>query len=607
MCGLVAYYKTSDRPIAPSLIEDMTQVMEHRGPDDYSYCFVARNGPVVWRDGHRPPPLAEPGVAMGHRRYSIFDLSGAGRQPFFSSDKRYTMVFNGEIYNYVELRDELTKHGFEFSTNCDTEVLLAAYEKWGTECLGKLNGCWAMAIWDNVSKELVVARDRFGEKPLFYTEIDGDLVFASEVKALLMDPRISAIPDERSVIRFIAAGASPLTGDTFFERIKCLEPGTFLRIRKGHVSETRYWDLDSMDLTPRTDERQAIEELRELLTDAVRMRLRGDLRVGTLLSGGVDSTSVISSIATVLEGRLDEGRSIGDQLHAFTASFPGLANDETSKVEEFCRSIEINCHKVFPIEQDSLDHRLGVVSRKLEAPFWSPAIVVHDMLMGMVKSTDVGIVLDGTASDEIFGGYDWYLPLAVKDNLRGLRFATAAENLNGLQTLLGRSRVKEVARSLLPRRLPEHLDGLGRLLQGKGLHWYSGLLEKELCRRDAKRPRTGGATMLDRAMKDALLRDNIPRWLHMGDNISMSHSICIRSPFLDYRLVEFGFSLDNKIKIRKGMTKYVLREAKRDQLPASILDDFRKVQFSGPATQWLNGPLKEMALSLKKWGWCAGA
>ena len=342
------------------------------------------------------------------------------------------MVFNGEIYNYLELRDDLTKHGFEFSTHCDTEVLLAAYEKWGTECLGKLNGCWSIAIWDNVSKELVVARDRFGEKPLFYSEIDGDWVFASEVKALLMDPRIPAIPDERSVIRFIAAGASPMTGETFFEGIKSLEPGTFLRLRKGHVSKSRYWDLDSMDLTPRTDEGQVIEELQELLTDAVRMRLRGDLRVGALLSGGVDSTSVISSIATVLEGRVDEGRSIGDQLHAFTASFPGLANDETGKVEEFCRSIEINCHKVFPVEQDSLEHRLGEVSRKLEAPFWSPAIVVHDMLMGMVKSTDVGIVLDGTASDEIFGGYDWYLPLAVKDNLQSLRFATAVENLNGL-------------------------------------------------------------------------------------------------------------------------------------------------------------------------------
>ena len=343
MCGLIAYYKLSDRPLNPRLIEEMTHAMAHRGPDDYGFCFVGANGPLVWRNSDNLAPFNQKGVAMGHRRLSIFDLTAAGRQPFVSADKRFVIVFNGEVYNYLELREELIQHGFRFSTDCDTEVLLAAFEKWGPDCFHRLNGVWSIVLWDHHTKELVAARDRLGEKPLLYTQIDGDWIFASEVKALLKHPGVAVQPHEQSLLQFLANGWAPIGEETFFSGIRAVEPGTFLTFREGTVTKSKFWDLTTMVFPRRKDEAAAVEELDSLLTDAVRLRLRGDLRVGAMLSGGLDSTSVISSIGTILASRPSDGRMIGDQLQAFTASFPGMKNDETDKVEDSDNLVLAGC------------------------------------------------------------------------------------------------------------------------------------------------------------------------------------------------------------------------------------------------------------------------
>ena len=599
MCGLLAYYKTSNRPVDARLIEDMTNTMTHRGPDDYGFCFVGPDGPVAWRNGDRPPPMTTKGVAMGHRRFSVFDLTEAGRQPFLSTNKHLAMVFNGEIYNYLELRDELGQYGYGFSTDCDSEVLLTAFEHWGTECFLRFNGVWSIVIWDNTTNELVVARDRLGQKPLLYTQVDGDWIFASEIKALLAHPKTIAQPNEQTFLNFIATGSSPLAEVTFFANINSVSPGTFRTFRDGQVSQCKYWNMESSDLPLRTDEAVAAEELDSLLTDAVKLRLRGDVRVGAMLSGGLDSTSVITSIATVLEARLSESRSIGDTLQAFTASYPGMEIDETDKVEELCRSIEIDVSQVFPVDQDGIEERLNDIARKMEIPFWSPAIIVHDSLMQLVRSSDVRIVLDGLGADEIFAGYDWHLPVAVKDSCHNLRMREAVENLNGMHSLHGRNYLKEITRTIMPKSFPTRLDTALRLMNGQRAHWDSGLFQNELCTGNASRPAVNGNTILERDLKNMLLHDNVPRWVHMGDNIAMANSIAGRSPFLDHRLIEFAFSLDNSLKIRKGVTKYILRESKRDQLPPSIVNAVRKIQFSGLGQHWLNGPLKAFALSLR--------
>ena len=599
MCGVLAYLKTSNRPLDPRLIEVMTHTMEHRGPDDFGMCFVGKAGPILWRNSANAPLFYGKGVAMGHRRLSVFDLTDAGRQPFVSPNKRFTMVFNGEIYNYIELREELVEHGFRFSTDCDTEVFVAAFEKWGTECFKRLNGYWAVVIWDDLSKELVVGRDRLGERPLFYTQIDGDWIFASEIKALLKHPKIAARPDEHLLMDFIATGSAPTGEETFFQGIRSVEPGTFLAFRDGNVSKTRYWNLTTMSLTRRTNDALAVEEFDELLTDAVRLRLRGDLRVGAMLSGGLDSTSVISCIAMLLSSRPGDSRMVGDRLQAFTASFPGMENDETDKVEELCRLIEIGAHKTFPAEQGELEERLGEVAWSMEAPFFSPAIIVHDMLMKLVRSNDIQIVLDGHGGDELFAGYHRYIPLAIRDSCHRLRACEAIGNINGMRSKYGRSRLNETMRAILPHKFQHSVESTIGAMRGqpRPRHWYSGLFQAELPSR--VRPTLAGDGYLDQALKADLLYYNIPRWLHMSDRISMANSVMCRSPFLDARLVEFAFSLNNNLKIRKADTKYIIRQAKRNTLPPSIVNNSKKIRLTGPGLYWLKGPLKNFIIGLR--------
>ena len=283
-------------------------------------------------------------------------------------------------------------------------------------------------------------------------------------------------------------------------------------------------------------------------------------------------------------------------------------------MEELCRLIEINVHKTFPAERDGIDERLIDVARSMEAPFFSPAIIVHDMLMKLARSRDIQIVLDGTGGDELFGGYPWScipgaitadqglacIPLAIRDSCHSLRVGEAVNNINGMHSKYGRSRLKETIRAILPQGFSQRAALTIRSLRGQPRHWYSGLFQSELQSRRDAHPDLGGKNHLDSALKRALLQNNIPNWLHMIDRISMSNSVMSRSPFLDFRLMEFAFSLDNNLKIRNGETKYILREAKRNVLPTSIVNDYRKVPFSGPGSHWLKeGSLKDFVLSLR--------
>jgi len=599
MCGLVAYYKTSSRPLDPRLITEMTDAMAHRGPNDYGLCFATAERIHFWRKGDNPMPFTQTGVGMGHRRLSIFDLTTSGRQPFCSTDGRFTMVFNGEIYNFVELRKELSGFGHRFSTNCDTEVLLAAFEEWGTDCFNRLNGVWAVVIWDSRSRNLVVARDRLGQKPLLFVEIHGDWIFASEIKALLKHPSIATEPNERALLYYVATGKGPWAEETFFSGIKSVEPGTYLVFNDGRLTRrARYWNLAAKVHCTRIDEKSAAEKLDDLLTDSVRLRLRGDVRVGALLSGGLDSGSVISSIRSVLATRPSEGRTIGNRLQAFTACFPGMANDETEKVESLCHSFEITAHKTFPCDEDSVEERLNEVAWGAEEPFWLPVIIVHDSLMKLVRSSDAQVVLDGLGSDELFAGFVRYIPIALRGDLRRWRIMDAAANFQAMYRTHGRNPFKECLRTALPIGFLYRVQDLVGPLLGAPSHRYS-LFRSALQDRQGFYPPIKDATDLRTAQEEDLLQKYTPRWLHLSDRIGMHNSVVSRSPFLDYRLIEFAFGLDDSLKIRNGETKYILREAKRRHLPPPIADDCRKVGFAGPGPLWLRGPLKGLALSLR--------
>jgi len=600
MCGLIAYYKSSDHPLDPRLIAEMTHALAHRGPDDYGLCFATVERTLFWRKGDNLMPFTQKGVGMGHRRLSVFDLTTAGRQPFCSTDRRFTMVFNGEIYNFVELRKELSQYGYRFLTDCDTEVLLAAFEKWGVDCFNRLNGVWAVVIWDNRSRDLIVARDRLGQKPLLYVQVDGDWIFASEVKALLRHPRIAVEPNEQVLLYYIANDKGPWGEETFFSGIRSVEPGTYVTLNDGRVTKkTKYWSLVTKAGFTRSDEKVAAEELDDLLTDAVRLRLRGDIRVAAMLSGGLDSTSVISSIRSILATRPSEGRTIGDRLQAFTACFPGMEIDETEKVEEICHSFEITAHKVFPCDAENIEERLKEVAWSAEEPFWLPVMIVHDMLMKLARSSDTQVVLDGIGGDELFAGFVRYIPIVVRDGLHRLHIRDAISNFQGMCRKHDRNVLKEGLRVVAPNSIRYRVQNLVGQLRGVPSHRYSRLFRAALQDRHGYYPRLEDATDLGSAQKWDLLQNYTPRWLHMSDRISMFNSVVSRSPFLDFRLVEFAFALDDSLKIRNGETKYIVREAKRRQLPPRIVGDSRKVGFSGPHSLWLRGPLKELALSLR--------
>jgi asparagine synthase (glutamine-hydrolysing) len=322
MCGFAAIYNFSGRPIDPADLARMTHSLVHRGPDDYAFAFCGTEQKLNWRE-QAPPPIQDHGVAMGHRRLKILDLSDAGRQPFVSTDGRYWMVYNGEVFNYIELRSELQTLGYEFHTKTDTEVVLNAFIQWGTDCFNRFNGMWGLVIWDAHERRLVASRDRFGIKPIYYHRVEGGILFASEIKAILQHPSATRRPDTASVVAYLARRAAPTGGATFYADISTVKPGCWISIDwSGNMDEGRYWTLPEQYPCKDSFE-EASEQLRELLADAVKLRLRSDVRVGTMLSGGLDSTSVIALVAERMGMDSSALAATGESLHSFTATFPG--------------------------------------------------------------------------------------------------------------------------------------------------------------------------------------------------------------------------------------------------------------------------------------------
>jgi asparagine synthase (glutamine-hydrolysing) len=597
MCGLVVIYKNSERQLDPRLLEGMIDTMYYRGPDDYGFSFVEPKTHCLWRE-ELPEPICAKGVAMGHRRLSILDLSVSGRQPFVSNDKRFWLVYNGEIYNYLELRTELANLGYNFRTATDTEVLLIAYAHWGSACFNRFNGMWAFVVWDNQEQTLVACRDRFGKKPLYYSNIKGDWIFASEVKALLRHPAIERRPNSREVFYYLSGFThGPFDENTCFDNIKAVPPGSYLILRQGRIELKKYWELPDQPRLGINDLDQAVEQFGELFTDSVKLRLRADVRVGTMLSGGLDSTSVITTVNDLLLTTHDKTRQvIGDSLQAFNASFPGHAIDESDRVDELCQRLNLTVHKVFPMEQECVEKLFQDVVYNMEAPFISSVQIVHTLLMRRARSAGVTVVLNGQGSDEMLGGYpEAYCRLAALALFFRFHWIQSYCETRAMAKRHGISS-KEAAKAFLLMLMPTSLIAWHtRRKLSRGALFRQDIWLKFAPSHWAIRDRqTPGRTVLDRSLRRDFFQEVLPSWLHMEDRVSMSASIESRLPFLDYRLVEFAFNLDDSLKIRNGETKYVLRKVMQNRLPTSIVSESRKYRFSGPDAFWLMGSLKPL-------------
>lgn len=555
MCGIAGIVARRNGFDLGRAIKEMTRQVEHRGPDDEGYAVHGR-------------------VALGHRRLAVIDLSPGGHQPMISADGRYVITFNGEIYNFPELRAELETLGHRFRSKTDTEVILAAFASWGKACLSRFNGMWAFAIHDIPGAMIFAARDRFGVKPFHYVSVDDCFAFGSEIRQLLpLLPSVGANP--RAVSEFLLSGVQASATETFFEEIHSLAPGHYLTydLRSERCAVERYYSLsDRLAGTDEPSGLDAVQDFKRIFEDAVRLRLQSDVRVGTCLSGGVDS----SSIALVASGM--QRSSGGIPFGAVTAISESPRNSEESYAERVVAAGELDWIKVRPGYDDFCRMLPGVVSSQ-EEPFASASICMQAFVMEAARQNGIVVLLDGQGGDETMLGYERYYAAYLIDLWRtgggralfqGVRDATHSNfNMN----------VARLAAFLLYMTVPtvRHLHQSRRASYLKEVHALPAWVENfSSAFRDVRRLQILEIESI-----------TLPALLRYEDRNSMAFSIETRLPFLDYRLVEKAISLSPRLKMRDGWTKWALRQSMSDVLPREIAWRRDKIGFAAPDDIWL--------------------
>ncbi len=568
MCGVAGIYNFRNKPVDQQDLQRMTRVMAHRGPDDEGFYF-------------------DQNVGLGFRRLSILDLSQSGHQPMSSADRTMWIVFNGEIYNYIELREELKASGYSFRSQTDTEVILAAYMAWGTECLNRFNGMWSFALWDAVKKELFCARDRFGVKPFYYYKNQDTFIFGSEIKSLLIHPFVKRVPNDRIIYNFLISHMRDWNEETFFENIYQLEPGHFLRIRESGFEIKPYYRLDSgKTLESRHPEDEVIRRFYELFEDSVRLRLRSDVPVGSCLSGGLDSSAIVCVLNRLLRSNQVSGEQIGERQKTFSARSELKSVDESVYMDAVLQQSQAERNVVLPTDAElsqALDHFIT----HLEEPFPSTSIFAQYCVMRLANQRGIKVLLDGQGADEILGGYDHaYYPYFAGLLRRG-RWAKFIKETRRLDKRLSAGAYLTILLNAIPSSLGNkaHKFLLLKLSNGISKPFIRSMGSAE-----------GIARTIEDTLKDRLngdVRFILRSLLMYEDKNSMAFSIEARVPFLDYRVVEFVFSLPDQYKIRDGIRKYALRKSMRGIVPDLILDRKDKIGFATAEKLWLSeGPLR---------------
>jgi len=591
MCGIVTIVAPVGKGVSSAILEAMTTRIAHRGPDDFGYaCVDPRSGRSEGWTGNTPT-RALAGVSFGHRRLSILDLTPGGHQPMFSDDGSMVLVFNGEIYNYVELRRELEQQGVAFRSRSDTEVLLKSYEHWGEGAFARFNGMWAFTLWDGRKRKLVACRDRFGVKPLYYAVVEGTWIFASEIKALLAYPGAFRGFRDQNVERFVNQGAVDGDDSTMFRDIWALSPATYLELGPDGASHRRYWTLTIDGRHEGQSPEALVERYRELLNDSVRLRVRSDVPIGTMLSGGLDSTSITALICEQRTGRdnPDTGQAqsaLSSFHHTFTACWPGWSGDEEAQVNVFCEDLGLESHKIY-LTSEGMTQVLQKVVYHLDEPFQNPTSIVQYLLMEQARKYGIKVVLNGHGSDEALAGYPlpFVPPFLAQLLLSGhpIDFAKNYRLFRQTASFTNRQISDQLAKGL--RQLRSRLFvSLGAQSSDEIQGDYRSVpyfRRREALKNAAK------LSLLSSELWRRFASNTLPKWLRMEDRVSMASSIEARLPFLDYRLVEMAFNLPDTLKLNDGYTKFVLRKALQNALPAAIVLQRRKKRFDSPYGRWL--------------------
>lgn len=558
MCGITGVVNLDGKAIDRKYIKKMIKVIKYRGPDDEGY-FIEKN------------------IGLGHCRLSIIDLSAGGHQPMETEDKGFCITYNGEIYNYLEIKEELKKLGHSFKSDTDTEVILHSFKEWEENCLNKFNGMWAFAIWDVKKKELFCSRDRFGVKP-FYYYFDGKIfAFASEIKALL-ELGVKREPNEVLIYDFLKFEILDHTNETFFRKINKLPPACWLKIKaSGGMIIRKYWDFEVSDeIENQVSDPKYAEDFRELFIDAVRLRLRSDVPVGTCLSGGLDSSSIACGVNKLLKGK--NIQSIGEIQKTFSACFEDKKIDEREYIENVILNTDAEKNYIFPSSNGFLEDVYNVIWHQ-EEPFVGTSIYAQWMVMKTAKKK-IKALLDGQGGDENLCGYTKYPIFYLRklwDNRKYFPF------LNEFARFL---LSPDILKSLNIRKGLKYF-GLGN----KILKWEKIFDDKFFKKFKERKLNFSYQKNMGNRIKDDITTWSLPALLRYEDKNSMAHSIEARLPFLDYRLVEKMALMPLNQKMRNGWTKFVLRNAMKGILPEKVRLRKSKLGFSTPEDDWIRKDL----------------
>lgn len=553
MCGIFGVIQAV--PINKQLLLKVSKSISHRGPDDEGYLLIKTAnktvtpciGPHTARNIELPDIKlidSEYDAAFLHRRLSIIDTGPTGHQPMSYQNSTLWITYNGEIYNYLELREELKDKGFKFFTSSDTEVILASYLYWGTECTEKFNGIWAFALYDREKNIFFLSRDRVGVKPLYYYSTNDVFLFASEVKAIRTYLKNQLGLNFNKLEQYLTIGQIfiGIDDDTFFTGVKQLTPGCNLTLSNGNINISKYWSpiiyANSFNLE------ENVNKFKELFYNTIKMQFRSDVEVGSCLSGGLDSSSIVSVAATLFERK----------LNTFSAIWPNTRIDESFFINEVNSKFNCNSHAFEPNVTDIL----GLIDEVLwhqEIPLSGASLIAQWKVFEMVKKYNVKVVLDGEGSDEILAGYPKYIITYLNEMM--LRS-------NWFEILRHYGSLKESGYSM-----KSILNSLRRNKRLKKRHLQFNQYPYKY-------------SNLASYLVDEISYYSLPTLLHDKDRSSMAHSVEARVPFLDHKLIEFALSIPAEQKIQGGLTKMILRESLRDILPVSVYKRKDKIGFATP-------------------------
>jgi asparagine synthase (glutamine-hydrolysing) len=571
MCGIAGIISSNPAAVTKERLKKMADTLVHRGPDGEGF-FIDTEVTGTF-------------AGMAHRRLAIIDLSERGIQPL-QYMSRYVIVHNGEIYNYTELRDELRNQGYRFATQTDTEVIAAAFDQYGKECIQHFDGMFAFALWDKKEKKLFCARDRFGEKPFFYffDRSRYQFLFASEMKALWAAGAHKTV-NSKLLFQYLTLGDTNEIHHpehSFFKDILQLPPGQTLNYdpQEVRVETESYWDLDKESVAE-TPLAEAIDKFKSLFFTSVKRRLRSDVSIGTNLSGGLDSSSIVSACTTLSGTPFTH--------HSFSCIFPGFAKDESDFIRIVAEKFRLSAHMVNP-SADELIRDMEEVCYHQEEPFNSASVYAQFRVFQLAKQNGIKVLLDGQGADEILAGYSRHIHWFLQERLGKYNHSQTRKELHALRNnqvdfTWG---LRNYFAALFPALAAGHLERRAYNLQKSNDDIHPAFLSQNFEKGSVYKP------TIDK-LNDVLYFDTmiagLKELLRYADRNAMAHSCEPRLPFLSHELVQYIFTLPSGLKIRDGFTKWILRKSMANYLPDEIAWRTNKVGFEPPQQRWLQHPL----------------